>query len=395
MFQTFTPASKYLFAKKVTIFVRLTLVLSLSYNFIAPFVARAAPVPVITISGPNEGFIGESQTFTLTFDNTGVISPTIGYGPYIDLYLPIDSNGETGEGLTFSSASYIGNSINATTYLCTGANIIHPLTGLSVACTLGQQLAVLELPFGSFTNNQPAASIDVNTTSSTAIDAGVPHTITARAGFQFGSDALDNKSADPVISSTLSSPFVYTPTAFKLSKSYIGRENETATGPNSPHQYRLDVDISAGQTITNLIITDVLPANVQFIAVDSISPGCSIVSSPTGAGGILEVSCLSVTGSASSADVSVLLSFFVPRDDASAVAVINPSTGSPVTSLNDSLAGAMWTPIDPDDPSSSVSSNGSSTDHTLTDRAIAIQKSVATITNTGASGYTPGGYPYL
>ena len=166
MFQTFTPASKYLFAKKVTIFVRLTLVLSLSYNFIAPFVARAAPVPVITIRGPNEGFIGESQTFTLTFDNTGVISPTIGYGPYIDLYLPIDSNGETGEGLTFSSASYIGNSINATTYLCTGANIIHPLTGLSVACTLGQQLAVLELPFGSFTNNQPAASIDVNTNHS-------------------------------------------------------------------------------------------------------------------------------------------------------------------------------------------------------------------------------------
>ncbi|MCW1970687.1 MAG: isopeptide-forming domain-containing fimbrial protein, partial [Anaerolineae bacterium] len=370
--------------------LRWVLAFSLSHSIVTPSVAFAAPVPIVTIGGPSEGFIGTAQTFTLTFDNTGSIAPTIGYGPYIDLYLPYDSNGEAGEGLSFNAATYLGNSVSATPFTCTGANVVHPLTGLSVACPVGQQLVVLELPFGSFTPAQPAAEIEVSTNTSNLIDAGVVHTITARAGFQFGSDALDNKATDPVISSTLSSPFSYTPTVFRLTKTYIGPESETATGPNFPRQYRLDVDLAAGQTITNLLITDNLPSNVQFIGIDSMTPGCSATNTPSGIGGVLQITCAAVTGSASTADASVVFSFFVPRDDAASAPVLNANTGSPTTSVNDSLAGATWTPSDPDDPVANVSSNDANSDHTLTDRLIAIQKAARLITNTGATGYTPG-----
>ncbi|MGH9676409.1 MAG: hypothetical protein ACRD36_04845 [Candidatus Acidiferrum sp.] len=52
------------------------------------------------------------------------------------------------------------------------------------------------------------------------------------------------------------------PELFMLKKTCIGPENETATGPNFPRQYKLDVSIAPGQTITNLDVTDLLPNNL-------------------------------------------------------------------------------------------------------------------------------------
>ena len=63
-----------------------------------------------------------------------------------------------------------------------------------------------------------------------------------------------------------------TPTILRLTKTYIGPEDETATGPNFPRQYRITVDVATGQTVTDLDLTDVLPGNLQFIAVTNASP---------------------------------------------------------------------------------------------------------------------------
>ncbi len=47
--------------------------------------ANAQPVPVVKIiDAPDVVSIGEDFTITLTFQNTG----TVGFGPYLDLFLP-------------------------------------------------------------------------------------------------------------------------------------------------------------------------------------------------------------------------------------------------------------------------------------------------------------------
>src|SRR4051812_49867436 len=99
----------------------------------------------------------------------------------------------------------------------------------------------------------------------TLADLGTPLTIRTRGGFQFGNDALDNPCCDPSIvnpPSTNSATWPHsdvTPTLLTLTKTYLGPEDETASGPNFPRQYTVSVDIAAGQTIANLDLTDLLP----------------------------------------------------------------------------------------------------------------------------------------
>ena len=70
---------------------------------------------------------------------------------------------------------------------------------VEVCGTEGDKLVVLQLPFGSFTGDQPAAAVTVGTSVSNFADLNAPLTIEANAGFQFGSDPLDNPTTDPSI----------------------------------------------------------------------------------------------------------------------------------------------------------------------------------------------------
>jgi hypothetical protein len=79
--------------------------------------------------------------------------------------------------------------------------------------------------------------------------------VTAVAGFRYGADPLDNPGADPPLRQTTPSDADVTPTLWTLTKTYLGPEDETATGRNYPRRYRLDVDIADGQPVTNLQIT--------------------------------------------------------------------------------------------------------------------------------------------
>lgn len=109
---------------------------------------------------------------------------------------------------------------------------------MQVCGTPGDPLVVIQLPFGSFTPAQPPAAVTINAHMSNLADLGAPLTIRSRGGFQFGNDALDNPCCDPSIVSPAGvnsaawtgSPV--TPTLISLVKTYLGREDETATGPN-------------------------------------------------------------------------------------------------------------------------------------------------------------------
>ena len=155
-------------------------------------------------------------------------------------------------------------------------------------------------------------------------DLGQDLNLRARAGFQYGNDALDNPAADPSLVSDAGVADAWTvaepiePTLIELSKIYIGPEDETATGPNFPRQYTIDVDIADGQTLTNLDITDLLPNNVLLLSVDAITPAGSTTTLPVTPANPtdneLVVTLPTVTGAVGAGDAQV--TFFVLHSSA-------------------------------------------------------------------------------
>src|SRR5262249_7058087 len=149
-----------------------------------------------------------------------------------------------------------------------------------------------------------------------------PLTVQARGGFQYGADALDNPTPpgnDPSVIGSYGNANT-TPTLIRLKKTYIGPEDETATGPNFPRQYLIEADIADGQTLTNFDLTDVLPGSLQYVQVDSTTirgsaQATTATSTPstTAPGGTLTRRFASVTGTTATNDATMLFTFYVPR----------------------------------------------------------------------------------
>jgi LPXTG-site transpeptidase (sortase) family protein len=348
-----------------------------------------APVPDVTLNAPASPFIGDSLSFTVTFDNTG---SNTGYGPYIDLFLPLSgadglSGGGPNDGISFVSASYLGQSVTTNVLNCpAGSNITHPLTGQTITCPsqpsglyspFTWQLVVITLPFGSFVPSQPPATVTVNANLSNYADLGVALPIQAQGGFMFGADPLNNPATDPPITGSPVSTNV-TPTLLTLSKSYNGPEDETATGPNFPRQYTVTAQIASGQSMTAFNLTDVLPNNMQFVSLISTTPGgasCTLPST-SAPGGTL--SC-NFSGSVSGT-VTMTFEYYIPLRDSTNASVIDPITGDDAISCNNASAGGTWaTPLDPRDSGGTFTQNPAGCEHTLTDKSIAIQKSVSVV----------------
>ena len=357
---------------------------------------RFAAVPSVSINAPGQIFIGSSFSFTVTFDNTGADT---GYGPYLDVFLPLSGAdgivGGPNDGISFSAASYLGAPVTTQTLNCpAGSTVTHPLTNQTVTCPpqpaglfspFVWQMVVVTLPFGSFVPGQPPIEVAVNAQLSNYADLNVPLPIWAGGGFMFGQDPLNNPASDPPISAARvqTSP---NPTAalITLSKAYSGPEDETATGPNFPRRYTLTATIAAGQTLSNFVLSDSLPGNMQFVSLVSTSPGgasCSLPSTST-PGGSISCSFVSISGS-----VSLTFEFFIPLRDANGNLILDPDTGNDETSCNNTAASGDWTPLDPRDSLTTITQNPAGCEHTLTDKSIAIQKGVA---NLSASPLSPG-----
>ncbi|RMG82838.1 MAG: isopeptide-forming domain-containing fimbrial protein, partial [Chloroflexi bacterium] len=415
-------------------FLLFTLIFALILTIPASL-ALAVPIPTVTLSGGGNVPIGSSFSVTATFDNTDAADT--GYGPFIDIYLPVngaDGAGNTSlplDGVDFVGASYLGASVttvvqtfpdtplggtgpDGTTCGASETPLAHPYAvntshqALTVCGTPGDKLVTVQLPFGSFTPSQPPASVTLDLQLHDFADLGTPLTLYARGGFQFGDDPLDNPCCDPSrllpASSTPSSwpgTTTVTPTLMELSKSLAAPEGETATGPNYPRTYTVTVTVPAGQTVNNVNVTDYFDDNIIITNVTNITAGGSVTSLGGGAPAYpygpapfsspnneLVVNFPSVSGTASF-DVE----FYVPDLDASASSVINPTTGDDVTTENRVSATGSWTPTDPRDSATPITINGTCPGCppavTLTDKSIAIQKSSAIVVNAGNSGVTP------
>ncbi|MFM0723404.1 VCBS domain-containing protein [Paraburkholderia strydomiana] len=384
--------------------------------------ADASPTVVLSASG-QDVLLGNQFTFNVSLSNS---SAQVGYAPYVDLLIP--ATGKDGnDGVTFLSASYLGQVV--TTFTITfdaNGNAVHPLAkdasgnALTINAAAyglrpGDELVVLELPFASVSQAQPAVTVQVtaqlsNLADTAFSDSSPDLTIQARGGFEFGNDSLDNPTTDPTLVESSLHDLVVHPTVVSLTQTVNMPENETATGPNYVHTETVTATAAAGQTLTNVVINQDVPANVQVTA---ITPGAggTIVSLTLQDGSVLtdpllitaainadnifirsySVQYATLTGSA-----DTVLSFYVPQADASGANVIDPTTGAPVTIAFGTASGSgQWVPLDPRDltpPNTSVAFSGTAdgTGTTFVAKVATLEKQVAEQTDTGTAGVTPG-----
>lgn len=390
--------------------------------------ALLAVGPDAQLSLPTNVPLGEDFTFTVTFDNTG--NPgEVGYGPFIDLIFPVNgadgaAGTDTPDGLDFVGATYFGAVVNAIEFVFpdddgagpgTTGTVTHPFavdaTGapLQVTGTAGDKLVVLELPFGAFTPEQPSAPITINATSSNLADVGTPLTIAARAGFRYGADPLDNPTSDPSIlsdtqtdSSAWGESATITPILFTMTKTEIASESETVTGPNYVCQYQIDIDIADGQTIADFDITDDLPNNIVFQSLDTLTSSDAGTTFTENSATLsttqpfnsqrLLVNADTVTGIAGT-DITIVYSFYVPEFDADGLRIIPIDGEDDLTaSVSTNTANALgdFSPIDTRDAGGTDNAAVLPAQATVDDKAIAIQKTVAVVDDTGSAGATPG-----
>src|SRR5262249_7315034 len=141
-----------------------------------------------------------------------------------------------------------------------------------------------------------------------------------------------------------------------------------------------------------LDLTDVLPPELQFIAVTSTSGATTAIATPSTStpGGTLTRRFATVTGTAGTVDAQMTFSFYLPRVTAPLSPILDPTTGDDVTAIDDASTSGTWGPLDPRDPTQTVSSDVTNNDHTLTLKSIATQKTSNIVTDTGAPGLSPG-----
>lgn len=355
----------------------------------------APPVPASTVTAStNSPLLGEGVALTVTFDNSDTTDT--GYGPYVDLVF--DAGGADGDdGVTFGSASYLGAPLAPLeVFNCTGAAQIHPLTGASLSCPVGSQIVVLQLPFGSFTPGQPVAPIDVVAAVSGLADVGAGLDVTATGGFAFGDSPTGTT---PIVGTTDSTTLI--PEVVRFTKTNVDTENETATGPNYPRQYALEIDIADGQTVNGLTITDRLPSTYVYLASTSSLP--TLADEPV-AGTIVDPSdnVLEYTdaggtlGLGAAVDRSVTFDYYISEVDFNGNPIINATNGDDTQTLNDGQASGTVVPLDPRDGpapftlNTPVADPGNADDAGIEAKSIAVQKNVATVVEVGATGTTPG-----
>ncbi|GGP18860.1 VCBS domain-containing protein [Silvimonas iriomotensis] len=399
--------------------------IALSDNAISHYgelLANASPSVTIG-TGTTSVLLGDQVTFNVTLTNA---SSQVGYAPFIDLFMP--ATGKDGnDGLSFVSATYLGQPVTA--YVVTfdaNGNATHPLAKDSNGNALvinaatyglraGDQMVVLQLPFGSVSQSQPAITVQVTATLSDLADTSLSNAspdllVKARGGFQFGNDSLDNPTTDPSIVGTATASFTVHPTVVTLTQSVQMPEGETVTGPNFQHTETVTITPAPGQTIDNVVVTQPMPDNVQVTAITPSNGGTvtsltlhdgTVLTNPTAiaaaiAAQPLYISSYTVTYSSISAPVDVVVSFYVPEADANGQPVLNPQTGANVAiTFGTPTASGEWVPLDPRDvtpPATTIdfSGSGDGTGGTFVAKALTVQKTVTDTNDVGTPGITPG-----
>ncbi len=409
----------------------------------SPLGAGAQSQPVVTLfEVPADVLIGENFTFKIKFKN---LSTTSGYGPFIDLVLDAagaDAGTPPGpcDGVSFVSARLLtGGPLTLgtiqrlapcpTTFSSACVPLFsHPFGAAAplspVGAKPGSELQTIILPFGHYESTQPELEIEVTARVSVLADALFPLSLSVRGGFRYGdsptgtaptlSEPLNPNSCSWMVQTTVN------PTVMKVGKRYMGPEWEAASGPNFvsyyPLQYALTNDIAAGQTITNLVLEDVVPptlvyggnvtvtihGNLAVAGVDYVLTAQPLPLTPQNApSNVLTVTFLHpITGTAMPDDIVVRFEFFIPEFDANGNPILGPGCAMGITNVV--RASGDWTPVDVRDVGPVHLVAGPAT-NIITAKCMAVQKTVrfaqpgdypgalaGDLGTNGPNGLTPG-----
>ncbi|SFT90885.1 VCBS domain-containing protein [Pseudomonas marincola] len=384
----------------------------------ANLLADASPTVTLSSAG-QDVLLGDQFTFTVNFSNNATDATALGYAPFLNVIMP--ATGVDGDdGATFISATYLGQSLSATviTFDASG-NATHPLAKdasgnpLIITGNPGDQLVVIALPFASISKDQPALPIVITGSLSNLADTdfsdGSPDlTIKVSSGFELGNDSLDNPTDDPSIVMPGFVDFVIHPTVITFDQTLSTPEGETVTGPNHNQSYTVTVNPAPGQTLTNVVITQPLPDNIQVTA---ITPGAGgVITSLTLYDGTtvtdpaeiqaaiaaddVYISSFSVEYANLTGSTDTVVSFYVPEVDSSGLSVLDPVTGAPRTiTIGPPTAEGSWVPIDPRDvtaPATTIEFSGTGNTSTFIAKSLTLEKQVDIQIDEGTSGVSPG-----
>ena len=359
----------------------------------------------VNITGASQSLLGEEVNFVVTFDNASTdLTDNVGYSPFVDIVMPAtgDAPPLPDNGISFSQgATYNGMNLK-TTVITFDANgeAIHPFAKdaagkpLVIQGTAGDELVVVELPFGSYGPSQPPIDINFKGQISPLAQPTKSYNVTATGGYRYQLDASGNPTVDHADFGTPANDPVQ-PQLFRLKKTSNTPEHETATGPNFKHSYTVSMAVADQQTVEDLILTDELPKEVQFVSVTSITGHGSTTQtqqstpSTSAPGGKLEYKFDNVVGTGSNDDVKLVFEYFVTQQDQNGP-VIPLDTGGTKLITNTSSARGTWINHNPNFPPQQTvsSSNTPDAEYNLTARTVSLQKSFSKVG--GGSTYKAG-----
>lgn len=256
-----------------------------------------AQTPQLSNSAPADAFPGEQVCFDLTFTNAGAT----GFGPYIRLVLPPD--------MTFDSANFLGSGMTANTIgtfpASPGNQLTDPISETQVSGPDGYTYINIIYPVGSVVTGGPDLVAQVCVDIDSASNPGVSLPISAQPVYEFGDTATGDNGSIEGVADTQNTLLIL----WRASKASSVAEGERAPGPTFTYDYTLTVDIAPTKTIFDIAISDVLPADLQFVSVNNITGGVNGQATATPSlvtpGGTLTVTFDNATGTGSDTDLEI------------------------------------------------------------------------------------------
>ena len=285
-------------------FDKLRVILCVFISMVLGFLPSWGQTPTLS-GGPGAQTVLDENPVSFTFTLNNIGPP--GYGPYIRLILE--------PGLNFSGATSFG--VAAATQMVgtfpasPGNQLTDPVTGQIVTGPPGATLTILTYAVGSVVAGGPDLDMTVTATLDPGVTIGVPLGVSAQPVYRFGDTPTGTNG--PIAGAVLNG--TVTPTLFEVFKTNDAPEAERPPGTSWPINYTIRVDVADGRTIDNVIISDTLPADLQFLNLVSISggAGCSatVMPSTVTPGGLLEVSCTGITGTAADNDLEIVYQGYI------------------------------------------------------------------------------------
>lgn len=268
-------------------------------------VTASAQTPVSELSVPTQNMINEEICFSISINNQG----QTGYQPYLRVFLPPEINIENMQ-INFMDQPIL-NWQDLGVFsggVIEDPNIDDAWPEMNVSGPTGYRFILVNLPVGSVVEGGVTLAISIcaelNGLGVTVNEAVEVFTTTV---YRFGDTALGTNG--PIVEEQMSGSVI--PTLYLLSKSV--NESSSPVGSCWPIEYTIKVNIADQEVVTDLEIIDLLPPDIQYISLMSVTPGCVVQEEPSTSlsGGDLRVTCATAAGTIDSEDVVIAFSAFL------------------------------------------------------------------------------------